>query len=123
MPKVIHFEIPLDNPERATSFYSKTFGWKIDKYAGPEDYWLVTAGEEKEIGINGAFMRRGEAQMSQIGLAIGVPSVDDFLKKLAQNGGKALTPKMPIPGVGYVAYFQDTEGNYLSIYQPDPSAK
>jgi predicted enzyme related to lactoylglutathione lyase len=55
MPKVIHFEIPAENPERASAFYKKVFARKIEKYAnGSVDYWLVTAGDEKEAGINGA---------------------------------------------------------------------
>jgi uncharacterized protein len=32
-------------------------------------------------------------------------------------------PKMPIPGVGWLAYIKDTEGNILGMMQPDPSAK
>jgi len=54
MGKDIHFEIPAADPKRAAAFYSKVFGWKIEKYAaGQMDYWLVTTGEDKEPGING----------------------------------------------------------------------
>ncbi|HPT75026.1 MAG TPA: VOC family protein, partial [Methanomassiliicoccaceae archaeon] len=54
MPRVIHFEIPAEDPERAVEFYKKVFGWKIDKWEGPIDYWLVMTGENDEPGINGA---------------------------------------------------------------------
>ncbi len=56
MPKVVHFEIPADNPQRAVKFYQKVFNWKIEKWQGPMDYWFVTTGEDKELGINGAII-------------------------------------------------------------------
>lgn len=58
MPRPIHFEIHADDPERAVSFYDAVFGWRIAKWDGPVDYWLVTTGEEDEPGINGAILRR-----------------------------------------------------------------
>jgi hypothetical protein len=56
MPRVIHFEINADDPERAVKFHKKVFDWKITKWEGPVDYWLVTTGEDKVPGINGAIM-------------------------------------------------------------------
>jgi len=52
--KVVHFEIPADDPEMATKFYKGVFGWKIDEFEGEFDYWLVNTEEEDEPGINGA---------------------------------------------------------------------
>ncbi len=122
MPKMIHFEIPADNMDRADKFYTGVFGWKIQKYAGyPVDYRLATTGGEKEPGINGAIMPRGENKY--VIDTIDVPDVDEYIKKIKSGGGKVLTPKMPIPGVGYMAYFEDTEGNKLGIYHTDMSAK
>ena len=54
---------------------------------------------------------------------IAVPSVDEFIKKIESVGGKIFVPKTTVPGIGYYAYFRDTEGNTLGIAQPDPSAK
>jgi predicted enzyme related to lactoylglutathione lyase len=119
--KVIHFEIPADNPERAVKFYSKVFNWKIDKWEGPVDYWLVTAGDEKELGINGAITLK--ANLSVTTNTISVPSVDDFIKKIKDAGGKVVQGKMAVPGVGYMAYCSDTEGNMFGIMQMDKSAK
>ncbi len=110
MPRVVHFEIPADNPERATKFYSEVFNWKIEKWVGPVDYWLITTGSDDEVGINGAIMKRPNPQAT-INNTIEVPSVDNFLSNIVANGGKVIAPKMPVPGVGYAAYFQDTEGN------------
>jgi predicted enzyme related to lactoylglutathione lyase len=120
MPRVIHFEINVDNAERAVAFYAKVFGWKIEKWAGPVDYWLVTTGEDSEPGINGAITPRSD-NLSTVN-TIGVNSVDDFVKKITGAGGKVVAPKMAIPGMGYYAYCEDTEGNRFGIMQNDPSA-
>ena len=120
MPKVIHFEIPADDPERASKFYSDVFGWKIGRW-GPVEYWLVDAGSKKEKGINGAIFRRD--WMTTTTNTISVPSVDEFAAKVVQNGGKVLRPKTAIYGVGYVAYCRDTEGNIFGIMQEDKSAR
>ena len=60
MARVIHFEIPVDDADRAIAFYKNAFGWKIEKWPGPMDYWLVNTGDEKAPGINGAMMKRGD---------------------------------------------------------------
>ena len=122
MSRVIHFELSADNPERAARFYTKVFGWKIEKWAGPTDYWLVTTGPDSEPGINGAIMQRADPKATTVN-TIGVASVDEFCAKIVKSGGKVLQPKMPIPGVGYYAYCQDTEGNAFSLMQPDMSVK
>ncbi len=122
MPRVVHFEIPADNPDRAVKFYSSVFNWKVEKWAGPQDYWLVTTGAEGQPGINGAIMRRQDP-VTAVTNTLDVPSVDDFVKKVVASGGKIVSPKMPIPGVGYFAYCRDTEGNLFGIMQADMSAK
>lgn len=118
MPKVIHFEIPADNPERAVEFYEKVFGWNIMKWEGEFDYWLVEAGKEDEPGINGAIKPRLFGKT--ISQAINVDSYDEFAAKIESLGGKMLTEKSSIPGVGDVGMFQDTEGNVLSIIETAP---
>jgi uncharacterized protein len=66
VPRVIHFEIPADDPERAVNFYKKVFGWKIDEYGvGDMNYWLVTTGNYKEPGINGAIAEKDESHPPQ----------------------------------------------------------
>ena len=122
MPRVIHFEMQADQPERAADFFKNVFGWKIEKWNGPEEYWLVRTGDDKEPGINGAIMRRAE-QFSSTCNTIGIPSIDEYIKKITANGGMVITPKSTIPGVGYYAYCKDTEGNTFGIMQPDSAAK
>ena len=122
MGRVIHFEFPADNPERAVEFYTKVFGWEIQKWQGPVDYWLVKTGADGKPGINGGIQRRmhpGAVTANTIDVA----SVDDAVASILKNGGKNVAPKMAIPGVGYLAYCSDTEGNVFGVMQADPGAK
>jgi predicted enzyme related to lactoylglutathione lyase len=122
MPRIIHFDLPADDPARAQKFYSEIFGWKFDKWNGPMDYWMVKTGDDKQPGINGGLSKRmpGQAGPSN---TIDVPSVDEYIKKIQSNGGKIIMPKMPIPKIGYFAQCMDTEGNIFGIMQPDTNAK
>jgi predicted enzyme related to lactoylglutathione lyase len=122
MLRIVHFEINADDPERAVKFYQEVFGWKIKKWDGPIDYWLVTTGPDNQPGINGGIMKREDPQASTYN-TVDVPSVDEFTKKITQNGGKIVVPKMAVPGVGWVAYCADTEGNVFGIMEEDPTAK
>ncbi|TKJ18259.1 MAG: glyoxalase [Promethearchaeota archaeon Loki_b32] len=122
MPKINHFEINADDPLRAKSFYENVFKWKIEKWEGPLEYWLISAGDEDEPGINGGLQKR-ENKEDAITNYITVKSVDDIIKKIEENGGKIIKPKSPIPRVGYYAIFKDTEGNRLDLMEEDESAK
>lgn len=122
MPKINHFEINADDPLRAKGFYEKVFNWKIEKWEGPIEYWLITAGEEDEEGINGGLQKR-ENKDDHIFNYVGVESVDETIKKIKDSGGEIIKPKNPIPGVGYYAFIKDTEGNRLGIMEEDEDAK
>lgn len=122
MLRFVHFDVPADDPARARNFYGKVFGWKFDKWEGPMEYWMAKTGDEKQPGINGGLCQRMPGQMG-ITNTIDVPSVDEFSKKIQSEGGKVIAPKMPIPGVGYFAQCQDTEGNVFGIIQMDTNAK
>ena len=120
MPRVIHFELPADNPERAARFYTDVFGWKFQKWEGPMEYWLVSTGEGP--GIDGGLQRRS-AGMSGTTNTVGVESVDEAVRRIEAAGGKVAMPKMAIQGVGWVAYCIDTEGNVFGLMQNDPAAR
>ena len=122
MSRIVHFEIPADNPERAVEFYKKAFGWKIERWPGPTDYWLVNTGAEGTPGINGGLMKRGDPVKATTN-TVDVETVEGALAAVASAGGKTVMPKTPIPGVGYFAYCQDTEGNLFGVIQRDTNAK
>ena len=116
MSRVIWFEIPADDPGRAAKFYEEVFGWKVEKWDGPFDYWLVTTGEDEEPGINGAIMTKEMGEMVRD--TISVDAYDEFAKKIEKAGGKMLTEKMEIPMMGFTGSFQDSEGNIFAILEP-----
>jgi hypothetical protein len=121
MPNVVHFEICVDDLERAASFYAKVFDWKIEKAEDSSDYRFITTDEADEFAITGGLTKRLDEWDSTVN-TIDVPSVDSFAKKVAAAGGKVLAPKISIPGVGYVQYCQDLEGNSFGIMEYDESA-
>lgn len=122
MSKVIHFEICASNVQRAVDFYRRVFGWHIDKWGGEMEYWLAIAGKDEEPGINGAITPRSESMSGTVN-TISVPSLDDALQAVTAAGGKVLTPRMTVPGVGYMAYCLDSEGNQFGVMQEDNQAK
>jgi len=97
------------------------FGWNINKWEGPIEYWLVTTGAEDEHGIDGGTMRRQPSSENTVN-TIDVPDVDEYIAKVERAGGRFAQPKMAIPGVGYAAYLQDTEGNTFGIMRNYPNA-
>lgn len=117
MSRVVHFEVNADNPERAVKFFSDVFGWQINKWEGPMDYWLVKTGESDRLGIDGAIMKRTEPGAPVIN-TIGVENLDESLEKVTAAGGSVVAPKMEIPGIGFFAYIKDTEGNTFGVLQP-----
>jgi predicted enzyme related to lactoylglutathione lyase len=122
MSRVIHFEIPANDPERTASFYKQAFGWKIEKWPGPMEYWMVNTGAEGTPGINGGLLRK-EGPVSATTNTIGVESVDAAVTAVTNAGGKLVMAKTPIPTVGYFAYCQDPEGNLFGVMQADAKAK
>jgi uncharacterized protein len=86
MSKVVRFEIPVDDPDRAAGFYRDALGWEISR-SGDELYWLVRAGADKEPGANGALAGRGDLHRSPV-LTVRVGDIDDVLRPVRRYGGK-----------------------------------
>src|SRR5947207_13181925 len=120
MPRPVHFEIPAENPERAMNFYSNVFGWVFKKWEGPTDYWVISTGMPGEPGIDGGLMPRRDPNQPCVN-TVSVASLDESLKTIESSGGTCVVPKMPIPGVGWLAYCKDTEGHIFGIMQADTS--
>lgn len=129
MPRPIHFEIQADDPQRAIAFYQKLFGWTFKFWDGPMPYWLITTGPDGTPGINGGLHPRigpkpaeGQAVIAFV-CTVDVDSVDTYVASVVAAGGNICVPKMPIPGVGWLAYGNDTEGNIFGMMQHDPAVK
>jgi len=121
MARPVHFEIPADNPQRAIDFYSKLFGWKFSKWEGPMDYWLISTGDPGEPGINGGLLQRHDPNQPCVN-TIGVTNLDESVATVTQMGGAIALPKMPVPGVGWLAYCKDPDGHIFGMMQPDTAA-
>ena len=121
MARVVHFEICADDQERAVEFYRYALGWKIEKWEGPMEYWLIETGEKDDPGIDGAIMQR-DSDWTTVN-TISVPSVDEYAERIEKAGGQLVSPKQTIPGVGYHRYCRDTEGNVFGILREDPSVQ
>ena len=127
MPRVVHFEIHAEDPARAVKFYETLLGWSFQKWDGPMEYWMVVTGPDAEPGINGGLLKRQGAIDGQAVIAyvctVDVPNVDASVSTALENGGTLAVPKMAIPGVGWLAYCKDTEGNIFGMMQADEEAK
>lgn len=126
MNKVVHFEIPANDIERAKKFYREIFGWNIQDWPMPNGsvYTGVRTVEidektflPKEVGaINGAIVKKDEIVNTPV-VTVNVSSIDECVEKIIKAGGELLKPKVEITGLGYYAYVQDTEGNLLALWQ------
>jgi len=120
--KVVHFEIPADNVERAKSFYQKAFGWQINQYPGMEYHMVGTApsneqGMPTEPGaINGGMTKRQDPVKNTV-ITIDVSDIDSSLKSIEKLGGKIVQKKQSVADMGFTAYFKDTEGNIVGLWQ------
>lgn len=119
---IVHFDIPANDLEKLSAFYRKVFDWKIEKAPGPVEYWLIetvpadSSGKLTAPGVNGGMMRR-ENQERRPTNYIAVESVDEYAKKVEQNGGKIIVPKQEVSGMGYFAVAVDPEGNQFAIWE------
>lgn len=131
MGRVVHFEIHVDDMERAKAFYWNVFDWEFQdwsEYAGMPYFGVVT-GESNEPGINGALMQR-QSPSPQLGqplngfaCTLGVADYDATESKILENGGTVALAKYALPGMAWQGYYLDTEGNIFGLHQADEHAK
>ena len=122
MDKVMHFEIPVDDKNRAKDFYESVFSWKTKEMSEMHYVFLTTGPTDKkgmatENGfINGGMMRR-MGQLKSVMITIKVDSIEKTVKKVKEGGGKVVKEKMKVGDMGFVAYLKDTEGNVISVWE------
>jgi hypothetical protein len=122
MDKVVHFEVPFDDGERATTFYREAFGWDLNSM--PQfQYTMVTTTETDEQGrpreaggINGGMLHRQGPITAPI-ITIGVDDLDEAIAKIEKLGGTMAIGRQPVGSMGFSAYFHDTEGNLIGLWQ------
>lgn len=123
MNKVVWFEIPFDESERAQKFYKDVFGWQISHFPEMDYYVSTTADSDPQTmepktpgAINGGLMKKDDTAKHPLVL-IEVPSIDEHLKKIEQNGGKTVMPKINAGNLGMYARVADTEGNIIGLWE------
>ncbi len=125
MRKVVHFEIPADDVDRAKAFYGSVFGWELQTMAmGDGDYTsVVTTPVDEQTyaptepgAINGGMTQRDERTPAPV-ITIDVEAIDDALREIEAGGGSTVTGRTEIPGMGAFAYFKDCEGNVMGLWE------
>lgn len=126
LDKVVFFEIPVDNLTRAGKFYGAAFDWKINEL--PEMHYtqigtveadrMGIRGTPKEPGaINGGMVERGRQPTQTPVIYVKVENIDQAAALIEKNGGKIVKSKTPVGDFGFAAYFKDTEGNTIGLWQ------
>lgn len=128
MSRVIHFEIQASEPQALVDFYTALLGWSFTKWEGA-DYWLITTGPDDQPGINGGLLPR-PAEAPLAGQPVNsfvctaqVTSLDEALTEGVKLGGSVALPKMAVPGIGWLAYIKDPDGNIVGLLEPDEGAR
>jgi uncharacterized protein len=115
-----HFEIPVDDPDRAEKFYGSVFGWTFDRFPGAPSYYGMATTGDAVPGINGALFQRSEG--SGITLTMTVDSIEKTEERIVSEGGTVIQEKAAIPGMGWFSTYKDTEGNTFGLFTDDPNA-
>jgi predicted enzyme related to lactoylglutathione lyase len=119
---IVWFEVPADDVARARKFYKNLFGWNMDKFPMPFEYWHIDTGGA-DASPDGAIMARQNPGQRGITNYIMVPSVDKAVKKIEKLGGVICMPKTAVANMGYFSIAQDTEGNMFAVWERDENAK
>ncbi len=130
MSRVVHFEIQVDDLERAKQFYAEVFGWTYEDYGAMTGtpYWGITTGPGDQPGINGGILQRPvpapgpEQGTNAYVCTMQVDDYDATERKILDAGGQVALPKAALAGMAWQGYYLDTEGNTFGIHQPDPNA-
>jgi len=125
--RVVHFEVPYDDGDRARAFYGAAFGWQLVPMPDMDYTIVMTGPTDEQAGptepgfINGGMFERSD-QFPATGpnLVIEVDDVDDQLAKVTEAGGTVLTPRTAVGDMGFTGYFSDTEGNVIGLWENVP---
>ena len=118
MPTVYHFDVPVDDANRAQQFYKDVFGWdmkKLEGYVDPELWMCETEDENGRKGITGGMMKRNT--LPTVTNYILVNSIDEYILKINKAGGRVTVPRTKIPNVGFFAMFLDSENNLFGLFE------
>ena len=119
--KVVHFEVPFDDADRALSFYRDVFEWDIQSMPDM-GYNMVSTGPmgnqgASEPGYIGGGMLQRQAPVTNPVITLMVDDIDATLVTVEKHGGSAVVAKTAVGDMGFSAYFRDSEGNLMGLWQ------
>jgi len=103
------------------TFFEKVFSWKFEQF-GDQDYWFAKTGDDDSAGINGAIIKKRHPEQP-IANSIEVNSIDSTAEQIKREGGEIVVAKMPIPSMGWLAFFKDPDGNIHGLWEKDKNVK
>jgi predicted enzyme related to lactoylglutathione lyase len=122
MARVVHFEVPTTDLAASRKFYENVLGWKLTKWEGPMEYWLVSTGDPAVPGIDGALGGAANEFHATVN-TVDVENLDETLQKVEANDGQVIMPRSEIPGVGWLAYVKEPGGAVMGLMQAMPGAR
>jgi predicted enzyme related to lactoylglutathione lyase len=122
MSSIVHFDVPADDLERAKNFYAALLGWKFASFPEMQYNLITTTNLDGTPGVGGGMGKRMEPSQRMLNY-FGVPSIDAAMKQVVHLGGKLLTEKMAVPGMGFLATCMDTEGNLFGLWEENTQAR
>jgi len=119
--RVVHFELPFDDQERASAFYAEAFGWAVNPL--PEMHYVLATTGPSDQGppgepgfINGGLLERSEPVAAPV-VTLEVDDVEEALATVERLGGRTVSAKQAVGEMGFSAYFADPEGNVMGLWQ------
>jgi hypothetical protein len=125
--RVVHFEVPFDDGDRARSFYKEAFDWQVMEM--PEmGYTIVMTGPSNDSGptesgfVNGGMLSREQAATPGPVVVLDVDDIETTLERIGSLGGSTVVGRTPVGDMGFAAYFTDPEGNVMGLWESAPSS-
>jgi predicted enzyme related to lactoylglutathione lyase len=122
MSSIVHFDVPAENTERAKKFYSALLGWKFETFPDMQYNLITTTNLDGTPGVGGGMGKRMEPSQRMMNY-FGVPSLDIAMKQVKSLGGKVMSEKMAVPGMGFLVSCMDTEGNAFGLWEENTQVR
>ena len=112
------FEIPVSDINRARKFYQAVFNTEFESMEMNGVQLAVFPMVHGGSGAAGALVQGGCAEPATTGTLVYfmTDTIDAGLERVTKNGGKVMMPRTAIGEHGFVAHFQDTEGNKVAFH-------
>jgi uncharacterized protein len=113
---IVHFEIPANDIDKLSKFYSDVFGWKFDKAQMSDmEYWTISTGPRGKSVGGGMYKRTGATDVPRN--YIGVDKIDKHIEAFKDAGGREVVGKMEVPAMGWSFIGADPEGNLIALFE------